>query len=77
MDLDSLITSRDLNCTISLDEVCGHCRKINPLARKIQDVILLHNFVDICPEKIAPTWDNGHTSMTYVARRLDRFLIHE
>ena len=24
MDLDSLIIARDLNCTISLDEVCGY-----------------------------------------------------
>lgn len=59
LELDSLIIVGDINCTIRLDEVWGRYKKIDPLARMIQDVILMHNFVDICPVKITPTWDNS------------------
>lgn len=77
MELVSVIIESALNYTISRDEVWGHCKKIDPLARLIQYVILMHNFVDICLTKIAPTWDNGRSRMAYVSKRVDHFLIHE
>lgn len=36
-----------------------------------------HKYVDICPKKVVPTWDNSRVGMAYVAKRLDRFLLHE
>lgn len=77
MELVSLIIVGDLNYTLSSDEVWGCGRKVDPLADPFQDALLSHNFVDICPAKIAPTWDNGRFGTTYVAKRLDHFLSHE
>lgn len=77
MDLETLIIAGDLNYTLNLDEVWGRFRKADPLAGKIQNSIIMNNFVDVCPSKIAPTWDNRRSGSAYVAKRLDHFLIHE
>lgn len=77
MDLQTLIIAGDLNYTMSLDETWDCFRKTDPLAGKIQNSIIMNNFLDICPYEISPTWDNGHSGSVYVAKRLDRFLIHE
>lgn len=47
------------------------------MARMFCDALLAHNLVDICLEEMAPTWENGHAGEAYVAKRLDRFLMHE
>lgn len=73
----SLTITGDLNCTIGLGEVWGRSRKVDPLARMIGNMIMEHNFVDICPSKMAPNWDNGRARVAYLAKRLDRFLMHE
>lgn len=64
--------SRDLNYTISFDEVWGRSRKVNAMADHIKDIIVNYNFMDICP-----TWDNGRSGDGYVSKRLDHFLLDE
>lgn len=77
MELTSLIFVGDLNCTIALEEVCERSRRIDPLVGMFRDALLAHNFLDILPVEMAPTWENGHTSVAYVAKRLDHILMHE
>lgn len=55
----------------------GTPKKTNAMSDKFKDIILDHNYVDICPPKISPTWDNGRTGNGYKAKHLDGFLIHE
>eukprot|EP00253_Pinus_taeda_P005909 PITA_05909 len=47
------------------------------MADLIKDIINDHNLIDICPPKISPTRYNGRPGEGYVAKRLDRFLLHE
>lgn len=77
IELASLIFSSDLNYTIALEEVWGRSRRIDHLAGMFRDALLAHNFVNICPKEMAPTWDNGCTSVAYFAKRMDHFLMHE
>lgn len=32
--------------------------------------------VDISPTPLFPTWNNGRGGMEYIAKRLDRFMVH-
>jgi len=68
MELASLIIAMDLNCTVGLDEVWGRSRKIDLLVGMICNTIMAHNFVDIFPAKMDPTWDNGRAGVAYVAK---------
>lgn len=77
MELAFLIIAGDLYCTISLEEVWGWSKSMDPLVGMFRDALLAHNFVDTCPDEMAPTWDNGRAGEAYVAKRLDRFLMHE
>eukprot|EP00253_Pinus_taeda_P017475 PITA_17475 len=77
MEIDSLLIASDLNCTLSNDEVWGRGRKNDPVGGIIREAILQYNFVDICPSKLAPIWDNGRSENAYLAKIIDRFLIHD
>lgn len=77
MELASLIIMGDFNCIIGLDEQWGGSTKIDPLESLICEVIIDHNLVDICPQSMVPTWYIGKAGMAYVAKRLDRFVLHE
>jgi len=37
----------------------------------------MHNYNDVYPPMLVPTWDNGRKGDAYIAKRLDRFIIHE
>lgn len=76
LDLSSLIIARYLNYTIGLNEVWERSRNVDDLVDRVKDIIIDHNLVDIFPSMIIPTWDNGRTEVGYVAKRLDRFLLH-
>jgi len=39
--------------------------------------MMLFNYVDISPDSMSPTWDNGRLGVAYIAKRLDRFIMHE
>lgn len=47
------------------------------MADSLTTIIIDHNFVDICPSNISPTWDNGRSGEFYIAKRLDCFLLHD
>lgn len=67
----------DLNVTLSSDKIWGNSRKKYPFADRIRYELLHRNLVDINPPKMMPTWDNGRTKGAYIAKRLDRFILHE
>jgi len=47
------------------------------MANSLKSINLEHNLVDISASNIAPTWDNGRSGNSYIAKRLDRFLIQD
>eukprot|EP00253_Pinus_taeda_P014782 PITA_14782 len=75
-DLEFLIIAGDLNFTLCSDECLGKCRKRDPLADLIKMELLNRNLVDIAPTKMMPTWDNSRSGEAYIAKRIDRFIIH-
>lgn len=77
LKLVSLIIAGDLNCMIGLDELWGHSGKVDTMAEVIIDAIMDYNYVDIFHSKVVPTWDNDRAEVAYVAKRMDRFLLHE
>jgi len=77
LELDYLLIGGDLNCTLCGDEVWGGGRKVDPLVGYIKEAILQHNMIDISPQSMGPTWDNGKLGVSYLAKRLDRFFISD
>lgn len=75
LDIDSLLIGSDFNCTLSNDETWGKGRKIDPIGRMIRNAIIQNNFIDIQPDCIAPSWDNGQSNDSFLAKRLDRYII--
>lgn len=75
-DLENLLIVGDLNLTLSMDEIWGSNRKKDPIAERLKNDFLKRNLVDVIPSQMRPTWENGRNDEAYVAKRLDRFLIH-
>lgn len=75
-DIEHLMIAGGLNVTLSSDECWGSCRKKDPLAECIKFKLLNKNLVDITPTEMKPTWDNGRTEKAYIAKRIDRFIVH-
>lgn len=42
----------------------------------VRNEFLKRDLIDIFPSPVCPTWDNGRCEEAYIAKRLDRFLIH-
>eukprot|EP00253_Pinus_taeda_P022511 PITA_22511 len=66
----------DLNVTLNSNETWSNSMKKDPLAVHIIYELLNRNLVDINPPKMLPTWDNGRNKEPYIAKRLDRFILH-
>eukprot|EP00253_Pinus_taeda_P029310 PITA_29310 len=77
MENEALLIARDLNSTLDPDEVWGKGKKADAIGEKIKEAMLQFNYVDICPKTLSPTWDNGRSGDAYIAKRLDRFIMHE
>eukprot|EP00253_Pinus_taeda_P002292 PITA_02292 len=75
LDIDSLLLAGDLNVTLSPDECWGNCRKSDSLSDKLRLGFLSRNLVDVKPDHMKPTWENGRTGQAHIAKRIDRFLI--
>lgn len=74
--IETLLIAGDLNCTLGPDEVWGKGKNSDPIGEKIREAMLHNNLVDICPNFLAPIWDNGRAGEAYIAKRLDRFILH-
>eukprot|EP00253_Pinus_taeda_P027952 PITA_27952 len=66
----------DLNVTLNSDETWGNSRKKDPLADRIKYELLSRNLVDINHPKMLPTWENGRIEEAFIAKRIDRFILH-
>jgi len=77
LEIETLLIAGDLNYTLELDEVWGKGKKTDSIEEKIREAMLQYNLVDICPKSLSPTWDKGRSGEAYIAKRLDRFIIHE
>jgi len=75
-DLENLLIAGDLNLTLNMDEIWGSNRKKDTIAERLKNEFLKRNLVDVIPSQMRPTWENGTSDEAYVAKRLDRFLIH-
>eukprot|EP00253_Pinus_taeda_P009171 PITA_09171 len=42
----------------------------------MKNEFLRRNLVDILPPKLLPTWENGRVKKAYIAKRIDRFILH-
>lgn len=76
LDVESLLIAGDLNITLSRDEIWGNNKNQDAIAVKIRNEFLCRNYIDILPAKILPTWENGRIGSAYVAKRIDRFILH-
>lgn len=77
LEIDSLLVGGDFNCTLCNDEIWGNGRKNDLVGGLIPDAIIQNNFVDVLSSCLGPTWDNGRSNESFLAKRLDRFLLHE
>lgn len=75
-DIDSLMIGGDFNNTLCNDEIWGNGRKVDPIGRMIRNAIIQNNFIDIQPDCRGPTWDNRRSNDSFLAKRLDRYILH-
>lgn len=76
LEIETLMIAGDLNMTLSSDECWGIYRTKDPPADRLKKEFLNSNLVDIVPIKLMPTWDNSRTREAYIAKRIDRFILH-
>lgn len=68
LEIDSLIIGGDFNCTFCNDEIWGNGKKYDPMGRFIRESIIQNNFIDILPIGQGPTWDNGRSNNSFLAK---------
>lgn len=74
---DNIILGGDLNFSLGLSESWGHHAQVDPLLVFFENLLDLHNLIDIPSAKLVPTWRNRRSGEDSLARRLDHFLIKE
>eukprot|EP00253_Pinus_taeda_P002472 PITA_02472 len=75
-DIDSLMIAGDLNITLCPEEQWGKCKNRDPLSDRIKYELLHRNLGYVVPTKMMPTWNNGRAEEAYIAKRIDRFIVH-
>jgi hypothetical protein len=73
----NLIIGRDLNFTLSRDEIWGIVAHLDPLNSFFGASSERASFVDVSSVDIRTTWVNNHSKVVDVSERLDRFLLHD
>lgn len=76
LEIDTLLIAGDLNCTLAPNEVWRKGKKSDLIREKIREAMLQNYLIDISPDPLAPTWDNGRAGEACIAKRLDRFILH-
>eukprot|EP00253_Pinus_taeda_P012528 PITA_12528 len=74
--IGNLIIAGDMNFTFGDNECWGNFRKRDLLADSLRLDFLNRDLIDIPPSIMLPTWDNGRSGAAYIAKRIDRFLVH-
>eukprot|EP00253_Pinus_taeda_P035371 PITA_35371 len=75
-EIRSLMIVGDMNFTLCPDEVWGGGKKMDPLADFLRNHLLNRNLIDVAPSVLTHSWDNGRTGSAYIAKRIDRVIIH-
>jgi len=75
LDMDSVMLAGDFNVTLNADEVWGAGRAHDRLGDRIRKEFLHRKLIDIPQRKRMPTWDNKRIGTTFIAKRIDRFVI--
>jgi hypothetical protein len=70
-----LIVGGDLNFTIGEAEIWGENAQVDELSDFFKQALARVGVTDIPSPKFFPTWRNHRTGESYIAKRLDRFLI--
>eukprot|EP00253_Pinus_taeda_P034846 PITA_34846 len=55
---DNIILGGDLNCSLGYSKSWGHHAQANPLVVFFEQLVDLHNLIDIPSANLAPTWRN-------------------
>lgn len=74
--IGSLIVASEYNATFSRKEFWGPRTRGDPLARYISNLFASHYLCDIGPPTLLSTWNNGRSGDDYIAKRLDRYMVH-
>lgn len=77
LDLGSLIVAGDLNFTVAARESWGLRARDASSNDWFKNMVDSHHLIDVAPSPFLPTWRNGRKGLDAVAKRIDRFLIHE
>ena len=66
----------EFNSTMRSDEVWGSNARLDPLSPFLCDLLYGFNLTDICPLPLLPTWTNKRANDQFIAKRLDRAMVH-
>jgi endonuclease/exonuclease/phosphatase family metal-dependent hydrolase len=77
LEAGNLVLAGDLNITLSAEEMWGSTNYSVSLADHLNALFQSKHLVDICPERMVPTWRNGRQGSQAIAKRLDRVFISE
>lgn len=65
----------DLNFTMDEAEIWGENARVDELSEYFRQALARVRVSDIPSPKLLPTWRNHRTGGSYIAKRLDRFLV--
>lgn len=74
-NIPGLIVGGDLNFTIGEAEIWGENARVDELSEYFRQALARIRVLDIPSPKLLPTWRNHRTGGSYIAKRLDRFLV--
>ena len=70
-----MILERDLNFTLSSNQVGGTSNAIDQLSGFFRSLFENSGLVDIVPNILVPKWSNGRVGLEGIAKSLDIFLM--